>query len=95
MLYIKKDNVCVFCVCYNEKNLYMLCVENSICESALSSFYWGLKQHRNGFSGGIPVKISEFAKRFDISINTVRYYVSQGLLLPEVHNKQYLSLIHI
>ncbi|MEG1884377.1 MAG: MerR family transcriptional regulator [Clostridia bacterium] len=35
------------------------------------------------------MKISEFANRFDISVITVRYYVSCGLLLPEVHNKQY------
>lgn len=35
------------------------------------------------------MKISEFARHFDISVITVRYYVSCGLLLPEVHNKQY------
>ncbi len=35
------------------------------------------------------MKISGFAKRFGIGINTVRYYVNCGLLLPEVHNKQF------
>ena len=35
------------------------------------------------------MKISEFAKRFGIGVITVRYYVSCGLLLPEVRNKQY------
>ena len=35
------------------------------------------------------MKISEFAKLFGIGVITVRYYVSCGLLLPEVRNKQY------
>ena len=35
------------------------------------------------------MKISEFAGLFDIPINTVRFYVSCGLLLPEVRNKQF------
>lgn len=35
------------------------------------------------------MKISEFAKRFGIGVITVRYYVSCGLLLPEIRNKQY------
>ena len=35
------------------------------------------------------MKISEFASLFDIPINTIRFYVSCGLLLPEVRNKQF------
>jgi DNA-binding transcriptional MerR regulator len=35
------------------------------------------------------VKISEFAKHFNITVITIRYYVNCGMLLPEVHNKQY------
>lgn len=35
------------------------------------------------------MKISEFAKRFGIGVITIRYYVSCGLLLPEIRNKQY------
>lgn len=35
------------------------------------------------------MKIGDFSKKFDISIDTVRYYVENGLLLPEkVHNQR-------
>lgn len=35
------------------------------------------------------MKIGEFARRFSTNINTIRYYVNNGLLVPETRNKQY------
>ncbi len=35
------------------------------------------------------MKISDFANKFSTNINTVRYYVNSGLLIPEKRNKQY------
>ncbi|MDR1620245.1 MAG: MerR family transcriptional regulator [Clostridiales bacterium] len=37
----------------------------------------------------IILKIGEFARKHAISINTVRYYINMGLILPEATNKQY------
>lgn len=38
--------------------------------------------------GGIPVKIGAFARNFDISIDTIRYYVDLGLLIPNKKESQ-------
>ncbi|MCP5454674.1 MAG: MerR family transcriptional regulator [Thermotogae bacterium] len=35
------------------------------------------------------MKIGDFSKKFDIPVDTVRYYIEQGLLLPEKKNNQY------
>ncbi|OCA80822.1 MerR family transcriptional regulator [Pseudobacillus wudalianchiensis] len=35
------------------------------------------------------MKIGNFAKRFDVSIDTVRYYIELGLLIPEKEKTQY------
>ncbi|MFK2827243.1 MerR family transcriptional regulator [Bacillus sp. B190/17] len=35
------------------------------------------------------MKIGSFAKKFDVSIDTVRYYIELGLLLPEKEKTQY------
>ena len=35
------------------------------------------------------MKISEFARKYNAEISTVRYYINSGLLFPKVRNKQY------
>lgn len=36
------------------------------------------------------MKIGEFSRKFNITQSTVRYYVKQGLLIPESKNRQYI-----
>lgn len=35
------------------------------------------------------MRISEFAKKFDLSTSTIRYYINQGLLMPDKKKDQY------
>ena len=35
------------------------------------------------------MKISEFARKYNVEISTVRYYINSQLLFPKVQNKQY------
>jgi DNA-binding transcriptional MerR regulator len=42
-----------------------------------------------GFKGGFSLKIGKFAKQFDLTIDTVRYYIEIGLLTPEKIHNQY------
>jgi len=37
----------------------------------------------------VDMKIGEFAKKFDLNVSTVRYYVNNGLLVPDKKNEQY------
>ncbi len=37
----------------------------------------------------IPLKIGSFAKKFDLNISTIRFYVNNGLLLPKMANGRY------
>jgi DNA-binding transcriptional MerR regulator len=39
--------------------------------------------------GVIPLKIGSFAKKFDLNISTIRFYVNNGLLLPKMANGRY------
>lgn len=36
------------------------------------------------------MRIGEFCKQFNVSASTVRYYIHRGMLIPEIHNRQYL-----
>ena len=37
----------------------------------------------------IPLKIGSFAKKFDLNISTIRFYVNSGLILPKMANGRY------
>ena len=35
------------------------------------------------------MRIGRFCEKFQVSEDTVRYYIREGILIPELHNKQY------
>ena len=39
---------------------------------------------------GDCVKIGQFAKKYNLTINTIRYYMEIGLLIPVMAGKQYI-----
>ncbi|MBU7314963.1 MerR family DNA-binding transcriptional regulator [Paenibacillus oleatilyticus] len=39
------------------------------------------------------MKIGAFAKRFDVSVDTVRYYMELGLLLPDKKASAHMTLL--
>lgn len=44
-------------------------------------------------TGGISMKIGDFSRSVGVSVDTIRYYISLGLLIPNSQGAQ-LSLVY-